>query len=372
MKNLKNMSKSILSLLGVGYYDTKLFRLECNTNGDLYWQEAPVGFKPKILILSRNLYKESNKQYPIDNLSEVKKLVKLELSSETGANQFICYQPVDGKISTNKWHFDEIKSDAKIIIPESFLIGINLDYFTTVELKTNVSKSYIVRTPNGIISATQGGLIADVNSFSMASGVTVQAESEGRFQSLSFDKMAELVGLNLPQVLLKYGKAFYVNPKNDRALQDLVKPLFISVFSVFFLYLILSSAYLVFQEWRITAKLENSSDEVNQALLIQNEYNKLTTELVKQQSFIDTQSIKTPFWTVVEPLFQEASFRSIRFRNQRFVLNGETEQATRLLELLISNPLVEDAKFDNQVRKSRRNEVFIISFRLKEVNNGDI
>jgi len=370
MKNLKNVSKSILSLLGVGYCDTKLFRLECDKNGDLSWQEAPVGFKPKVLILSRNLYKESNKNYPIDNPSEVKKLVKLELSSVGGVNQFTCYKPVDGKISTNKWHFDEIKSSAKIIIPESFLIGINLGYFTTVELKTNSSKSYIVRTPNGIISATQGGLITDVNSFSMASGVTSQ--SEGRLKSLSFNQMAELVGLNLPQILLKYGKEFYVKPSNDTALQDLVKPLFVTIFSVLFLYLMLSSAYLVFQDWRITAKLENSSDEVNQALLIQNEYNKLTNTLVKQQSFIDTQSTKTPFWTVVEPLFQEARFRSIRFRNQRFVLNGETEQATRLLELLISNPMVEDAKFDNQVRKSRRNEVFIISFRLKGVNNGDI
>ncbi|WP_108947126.1 hypothetical protein [Shewanella halifaxensis] len=370
MKNLHNISNKVISLLGVGYYDGKLFRLVCAPDYKLLWQEADEDFRPSILILSRKLYTEYTDSYPLESQLEVNKLIALELQSKSGINQFITYKANDGRIASNKWHFEGVNIGAKVIIPETFLLGSNLAFFKAVEVIGNNSTSYIVNTPRGIISAVKGGLISSLNSFSMASGVSETLGPD--FTQVTFNQMAELVGKSLPVLLAKNGKAFYVSQQKGGDFQQLAKPLFITASFVFILYLLLSSVYLEVEAWRVSTKLENGSAEVDEALSVQNEFNKLSAELSRQQLFIDTQSTKTPFWTVLEPLLQEARFRSIRYRNGRFVLNGETEQATRLLELLIANPNVDDAKFDNQIRKSRNSEVFLISFRLKGADNGNI
>ncbi|QLE86110.1 hypothetical protein FLM48_14160 [Shewanella sp. Scap07] len=360
MNRLKALSKKSLGLLGIGYLDTKLYRLVDIADGQFKWQEAPVNFKPNVLILSRQHYQESCKQYPIENKSEVKKLIRLELSANEGTSQFVTYKAQDSKTASNQWMLSDVYLGAKFVLPESFLIGAKQPHFKVTELQNEESQFYIVNTPKGIISTVKGGLINNVNAFSMASGVSV----DQTINSMSFEQFANFTAAELPQLLIQYGSQFFVKQDSNLDVQDLVKPVFLTLGASLTLYLLIGSAYLELQSYRITSQIESNSSQVNRALNIQNEYNQLTEKLLRQQDFIESQAVKTSFWLVLEPLLQQAKFRTIRYRNDRYIINGETKQATKLLDMLIQDPLVTDAKFDSQIRKSRNNEVFTISFRL--------
>ncbi len=349
--------------MGIGYLDTKLYRLVDSVDGEFTWQEAEQGFKPNVLILSRQHYHESCKQYPIENTAEVKKLIRLELSANDGLSQFVTYKQQDGKTASNQWQLNEVLG-AKIVVPESFLIGYKRPHFDVTEFQSEATQVYVVNTPQGIVSTVKGGMIQDVNAFSMASGVrTINSDDSSL---MSFQQFAVFTAAQLPKLLAQYGVSLLVKQEKKLDFQELVKPLCLTLGGAISLYLVVSSAYLELQGYRIDAQIADNTEQVNQALSIQNEYNMLTEKLLRQQAFIESQAVKTSFWFVLEPLMQQAKFRTIRFRNDRYVLNGETKQATKLLDMLIQDPLVTDAKFDSQIRKSRNNEVFTISFRLKE------
>ena len=50
--------------------------------------------------------------------------------------------------------------------------------------------------------------------------------------------------------------------------------------------------------------------------------------------------------------------------DNRIIVRGSTAKATDVLELIGSNTLTLDAKFDFPVRRNRNQDVFVISFKL--------
>ncbi|WP_299791204.1 hypothetical protein [uncultured Shewanella sp.] len=366
MKKLENMLTKVFAMAGVGYYDHGLFRLQLNGEGVASWKKADDSFVPRVLIVARGHYQEVSKTYPLDDRKEVIKLLKLEAQSQPGYQQHVVYPSHEGQTATNQWFFDPHLPDCKLILPESFVFGFNCPLFSTLITHFKQGQLYITRTPFGVVSAPKGGLITNTASFAMASGISLPGGPDVVTPDEVSDILhAQTVIQTLPKLLTQYPVNFLVKSDSSTQWTQELKPVLLATLVTATLYLTLSSAYLGVQGLWLDAQLDDNRDEVEQALNIQTEFNQLSAELNKQQAFISTQSIKTPFWQVIEPLMQQARFTSVRYRGERFVLIGETSKATSLLEALVANPNVIDAKFDNQVHKSRKKESFTISFQIK-------
>ncbi|CAH1552942.1 hypothetical protein [Vibrio rotiferianus] len=355
----------LLTTLGVGYFNKKLYLLKLDSSGNYSWELPQKGKMPNCVIVSREHYQESHTSYPVETRSEVKNLVALEQAeSETnGATIHRIYAADNGKTSINSWLFDDVVPNAKLIIPESYFLSADLDFYQPIISSFSESLSYSTRTPNGVVSSLQGGLISDIESFAMASGVMLNQRLPAI--RISREQHAEHIASKLIPFLFTDGKYFiYQDKTQNTGLEKNAVTMIGSALLIATLYLGLSSGYLLWKEQQLEQVIADNRYKVNNALSVQNRFTELANELALQQAFSSTQSVKTPFWQVVAPLFQHAKFRTLRYRNGRFVINGETSKATELLDIINSSPLVSDAKFDTAVRKSRNKEVFIISFVL--------
>lgn len=363
MDKLKAIGQNALIALNIGYFDGNLYKLTL-VNGKPSWQPASQQqFKPWILIAGRAYYEEQAKAYPIDNRREVNKLVSLELEQREGDSAFITFPPSDGKVSVNNWHFSPLLPQARIRVPESALLAWDAPMLAALTFQCQNQVLFAVNTPKGVVSSLRGGLIQDIDSFAIASGIALTPTSETETDS---DKShAENILDSLFKLLLRYPTAFVHSGSAQGDWQTSLNRLLFGAALGGALYLSVSSGYLMFSEHRITSQLEQQREVVNQSLMVQNQYHQLLSELESQRSFIASQQSTTPFWLVIEPLMQHARFRSLKYRNGRYQINGETDKATDLIDMLNRSPMVKDAKFDTQIRKSRKKEVFLISFLIE-------
>lgn len=371
MNKLNIVLLKLLSTVGVGYFNQKLYTLKVNNAGELSWHESSGETVPRCLIVAREHYQEEQVAYPVESKKEVKNLVLLDQVEQDRAliSSFVIYPSENGKTSVNQWVFDHSVPKAMCIIPESYLLTSGCEPYQAITSYHGQRRSYFTKTPTGVVSSVQGGLIADINSFAMASGVVLSNTLPP--VEVTAKEHADVIGAQILPFLLKEAHHFiYKDSSQNSGLEKNSVPILLSSLLASAMYLGVSSGYLLWQEQKFDQAVENNRSSVNQAISVQNDFTRLTKELKQQREFIATQSLKTPFWEVVAPLFKQAKFRTLRYRNGRFVINGETNRATDLLDILNDSPLVTDAKFDTGVRKSRKKEVFIISFVLVQPSSS--
>lgn len=369
MEKFKAMGQKALFALNIGYYDGHLYKL-VSEGGTPKWRSvSDKQFKPWILIVGRAYYEEQAKIYPIDNRREVSKLVSLELEQRSGDCTFMTFPVRDGKISANSWHFGSqsltqeqlsLIRSAKIRIPESAILAWNAPLLSPVVYQCPNHRLFTVNTQKGVVSSLQGGLIQGLDSFAIASGIALTTSSERS----SVDHVEAIVR-GLPALLLNHPSAFIQTAQTQGDWQTNLNRLVIGAMLGTACYLGLSSGYLMWREHQIDSQMAQQQAKVSQSLSIQSEYQQLVAQLEGQHSFIDSQQATTGFWQVLEPVLQKSRLRTIRYRNGRYQLNGEADKATEIIELLNLNPEVKDAKFDTQTRKSRKKEVFLISFLIE-------
>lgn len=137
-------------------------------------------------------------------------------------------------------------------------------------------------------------------------------------------------------------------------------------FSVLFsLYLLLSSAFAIFQVSSESDDLIQLRAEVRTALEVRNEVRELDkylTELVNIESA--TQS-KWPLWPAIVPLYEMGSqIERITVIDDVVSIRVRTDSSSDVLQSLINNPNVESAKFSGPVRKIRNQEMVDVEVKL--------
>lgn len=366
MEKLKAVGQKALLALNIGYFDGGLYKLT-SESGKLSWQAvSQQQFRPWILIVGRAYYEEHAKAYPLESRREVSKLVALELEQRDGDNAFMTYPARDGKVSVNIWHFDAMPlpsqqdtplPSAKIRVPESAVLAWRAPMLSALTFQCPSHRLFAVNTPKGVVSSQQGGLIQDLDSFAIASGIALGTPAEQPDVS-----HADAAAQGLAALLFQNPTAFIQTSGQQGDWQTNLNRLLVGAMLGAACYLGLSSAYLTFREYQINSQMEQQQEKVSQSLAIQNQYQQLIAQLDNQHRFIDTQQATVGFWQVLEPILQQASLRNVQYRNGRYQLNGEADKATEVIERLNQHPWVKDAKFDSQIIKSRKKEVFLISF----------
>jgi hypothetical protein len=346
----------------VGYYNGQYQQFSLDKKGDLVLQERPKTTKnPAIIIIARPFYRESSKQYPIENKGEVKKLLQLELQEQANS-YFYNWGIKDNHSLVNIWHFNESVPEAFIRIPESLVIAFSANNHQITLCQTD-KPIFVSRSKPIIHSMAKAGHINSSTRFAMSAGIT-QAHPDKIIESRS-------IGYELAKGLKSLGlsvlASFVQLPKSENRVL-LIKKAVVPFAVLCSAYLIVTSAYLTIKVSLLEPQLSQQGSQVNLALQQQSLFDRNIKRYQSLKSLLGSQHNTAPLWLVMLEVFPQAKFTNIGFINQRIVLRGETTKATSLLEQLTNNPLVDNAKFDFATRQIRKKEVFVISFILKSAN----
>jgi hypothetical protein len=136
--------------------------------------------------------------------------------------------------------------------------------------------------------------------------------------------------------------------------------------AVLSLYLILTSAWLTFHEYKVERQLSEQSDRVNEALAIQKKY-RLQQEWQQQlsQPFNDLKPYWNTWHVVLNIVEMGAEINSVHYKKGEVTISGKAKKdakATDILVSLNSLSLIESPRFTSPVRNSRGREEFTISF----------
>jgi len=138
-------------------------------------------------------------------------------------------------------------------------------------------------------------------------------------------------------------------------------------------YLLISSGYLAYMQKTLQQQLTTQSNAVSEMLDKQVSLDNQVQRYQALLKFSETQGIVSPLWAVMAKYFTEVQFSNIRKVEDRFIIRGTTTNATIILESINNNPHVSEAKFDFPTRKTRKGDVFVISFiLLKSINSLDM
>lgn len=362
---VKNLSKFKL-----GYFKDSLYQIVANQSGQFVLSAATSDFSPLITILHRSHYHESLRQYPVSNKGELKKLLQLEGAQQQRGqlNSYKITHVADGVSWVNKWRsHDDLHIPGMFIFAESLLLSGNLHINQLLSYKPNTDTPsdslFVGVNVNGITSALSSAIIANIETFSVAGGFAVSQDKSiiNVVDSANFYRV-------LVKGLFSLSAEDWLNgkqPFNKELLKQYLLPSVLSTVIIISLYLATSSAFLGYKVASLTNLYEGYSADVNAALSVQQQVNKLKGQLKAQHAFIKSRHQFSSIWPVLIPIFKQASLNDIRFENERFILSGTTDSASKLLVNLVSISGVIDAKFDGQTRKNRGEDQFVISFMLE-------
>ncbi|OUL57633.1 hypothetical protein [Pseudoalteromonas ulvae] len=347
----------------VSYYADKTYHFELNQQGQFVLVDAePKAKSTLIQIIARKHYSEFNQRFPVDNKKELNTLLKLNVSNNDNVQSYHLVTQIDaGQSEVNMWQISTNVPKAFIQLPESLLLSYILNEESSGCIQEVESKQpyFVARLQNTTYSALKSQLINSAARFANTVGIphqtsTVIAEGADYIKAL-FSGLAALPKNKL---------VAFINPASLRVqAKDLKSPSKV-IAAMLLGYLTLTSGYLQFTHYQLSTQAEMQKDKVNQVfdLLDRYESDKLTfTQLV---DFTEAKSILSPVFYVLRDLFVIARFDNIRFENERFVLRGDAQQATQVLQTVANNSRVKDAKFDFPTRSQRGREQFVISFVL--------
>jgi len=370
--NVSNLPLALKKILVkfAQYFDGTLRDFELTPQGQLQLSENNLNSDAKnnakpLLIVSRNFYVESIKNYPITNKKELHKLLKLEtstLSNEEGNIFYHSWQANHDKNNNqsqvNIWQLNNDVPNAFLRIPESLLLALALPTHTVMQKQAN-KDVYITRINGLIHSLSESAIINSADTFAMSVGINQKTQK----QVVPSAQLAEAFALGIKKLTLPILASFIKAPKKVERLQ-LVKTISLPFILVFSAYLALTSAYIVYKKNNLQQQLASQSSNVSIALKQQVDSDEKLAQYDSLKIFLSKQTSHSSLWLIMSDLFPTAKFSNIRVNNSRYVLRGSAIKATKVLELLSKHKQVQEAKFDFPTQKNRGRENFVISFKL--------
>jgi len=353
--------KQLLSSFG-GYYNGQMYRFILDDEQKLTLQLVKQdNFSALILIVARQYYHEQAKTYPIENKTELKKLLALEFSDNENSYYHL-WGYKEGTSQVNIWQYNLQVPSALLKLPETLLFALTAKENQVIEINNREHKKqslFVGRSGDLIYSIIKNSVINSSQRFAMSVGIGKTQQD----RIVAVNDTAEQLASGIKQLSLPIISGFIQAPKVENRLQ-LLKNIALPFFIVLGFYFAASSAFLTYKHHSLQQRLASKSSEVSAALEQQQVFDQQLRRYSQLQAFLINQKVSAPLWLVMADLFPQAKFTNIRIANNRFALRGSTEKAIDLLELISNMPQIVDAKFDFPTRKSRNQEVFVISFTL--------
>jgi hypothetical protein len=343
----------------ISYYDGQMYRFLSEGN-TITLSLVNENFSPIVTIFSRNQYSENLKSVPIEDKKQALQFLKLEQSSDINSTSRITITE-DGNTYYNTWKFEDVGFNASFFIPETVILAIRNDKHDVITTVKSEPKLYTSSSRLGINSSYETIFIKNETNFKAAIGL-------GTVNSTALE--SEYIHTHLVKSMFKLPLATWGLFFQRKSINELKLPIIDSLKIISYLfcaYLLTSSLLLVGQSFYLERALSKQTSAVSEALTLQQA---LDSKVRKYEAFSNIEAqfrSHSDFLLILSELFSNVEFTNLRFQNERYVLRGKTNKATDILQKLIKTGVIDDAKFDFPTRKSRDKEVFVISFKIREV-----
>ncbi|WP_024611184.1 hypothetical protein [Pseudoalteromonas sp. TB64] len=339
----------------VGYYNGSFYKF-IYIDGKLTLKPIEGGKKPKILVVASNVYSEQNSSLPVVDSKELRKLLKLQSQANQAA--LVCEIQSDKSI-INKWQFPQFEHNPLFIFPESILLTKGCTNTEILITKNNNIDSIYAKVGSVTYSGQLKGVINTEKRFAMSIGMQVNDVI-----TLSQEDKLKRIEEGFKRLTLKEVTAFAFMGVNTNWSQLIIKLLlpgmvFIST------YLLVASLFLTGQTYYLDYQNESIKTQVGDLLSVQVETEQKEQQYLTYIDILKNQMDYSGLLVSLVPVFDQVRLTSIVYENGRFIIRGEIDKASDMLEIIAKEPNIQDAKFDFPVIKSRARERFTISFVLK-------
>lgn len=333
------------------------------------------------LILAREHYFETSKEYPIANKKDLTQALRFEES----------IAPFDGLTLTFIQRLDEqthkvtfwvvnpqilltLDTQPWLILPESYLLAKSLTKNQNIIAIARMTVPiYIAKIGQNITSGVQSVNTPDLETFAIASGSTLEQNNNNEIQSEHLETkghngngFSTLLHQCIQSTNIVELKNFIRKPNAIEWQSYPWKKAGVLIVSVLSLYLVLTSTWLAFNEYRIAHQLNEQSKRVNEALAVQKQY-RLQEEWsqVLSQPFNDLKPYWNTWHVVLNIVEMGAEIKSVHYKQGEITIQGKAKKGAKATDILVKlNALnvIESPRFTSPVRNSRGQEEFTISF----------
>ena len=354
---LKKVYDKVLNALVcryVGYFDgtIKVF-VKSERSRTLILSENGAHSKP-ILIVSREFYKEWNKQYPLDDFKETKKLIELEFPQENPP-KFRMTKGSNGNVNANFWSFKEKVPTSLFLIPESLIFS---NYLGDDEVFVKNDNVFVANANSVINSAVKTPLIDSLEKFALSIG--------GAFKTVKYstpDSLADFLLRGLVKTpTLEFATFLRKGVSHSISREKMIASLSLPILGLWLFYLVITSAYLQFSDTNLEEQLLEKKESVEHVLDLQIYVDANFQSYERWQRFLASQHYHSEVWLVLPELFQSSEITNFKYENGRYVVSGKTDKATQVLSSLSELEQVVDAKFDFPTRRRRNKDNYVLSF----------
>jgi hypothetical protein len=380
---LTSIAEKLLMSRG-GYLADRLYLFE-RENNELSLQAEAQQKNSKLhwLILAREHYFETSKEYPIANKKDLAQALRFEdnIAPFKGVTLKHIQRLDEQTHKVTFWVINPkvlfgLPSQPWLIIPESFLLAKSfLEKQNIAEIARLTTPIYVAIVGHDITSGIQSIHTPDLEAFAIATGSAFEQQSNISFiESDKATKIESDVKSNYSTLLYQGIKStnivefknFILPPKViDWKRYPWKKASILSV-GVLSLYLALTSGWLVFKEYRVEQQMTMQADKVNEALALQKHYRE---QQEWQQQLSQPFDDLKPYWNTWQVFLNiiatGAEIKSVQYKKGEITLRGKAKKEAKATDILVKlNALdyIESPKFISPVRNFRGQEEFAISF----------
>jgi len=342
----------------VNYYDGE-YKAFVLINEEI--ELIPSKKKGLFTIVSRKFYSEYTKTYPIKDKSELNKILRIERSAMPNS-----YFEIKTSSDTSFVHWCRLDVDSSkmfIIWPETMLMAKRLE---TNSIGKFLSESNLwLYIKNGVLQSTyQTNLIDNRAKLSLSLGIPENIqESEFNYYDYEGNFLKTSYQLSFFEVF----KMFNIKKINFLdTLKSFISPIVIALI----LYLLASSAYVIYKKEKLIESNKVLSSNLTQIMSAQNELEEKALEYDGIVNSIDNHTVLSWLWFVMGDITDIAKLSNIQYKNDRVIFRGEASKATEVLQIISDNVRTKDAKFDRATSKGKNKERFVISFLLNELDDN--
>ncbi|WP_199611266.1 hypothetical protein [Flocculibacter collagenilyticus] len=349
-----------------GYFDGNINRF-VEQKSKLILNSEENNRPPLVLIVSREFYAEEHIIYPVDNISDAKKMIALE-KADVSNNIYIYYKLNNSSIHVLVYSFQDNVPHSLIRIPESQLIGKTLENNYILEIEVSTNNSYFITKVNStIVSACKTPLLNSTMKFAASVNLNESAEANTVTKECIFQFFKSAILSSLKESCVQGVVSFYKERK-QKLFKTVTFSLLIPIIFITALYIGLTSIFLFLYEDKLYYESAQIDEEVINLVAVKSNLDNKLKKAALYNEFIESQNRTALVWLIVKEHASYVQYTNVRFSNQRFIIRGKTKSATELLTKLSANQQVVDAKFDYPTRKSRGEEYFVISLIINEIN----
>ena len=316
-----------------------------------------------VAIVGRQWYRERRKSYPVRSVSELRRILRLELNGKD-ATLFHIGPLVDDKRQVTLFELSVDlpleNAHAAFIVPESHLAGRSLNTGEIAVVRSAEGAAYFV-TADGT-SQQQGGALQSAELFAMALGLSPP--------EAVVELSAEDVRSRLQSALAKLEPTSWfdaLNPAFVQTIWRVAQPLSIALATLGLTYLLIVSGYLTGMTAYRDYQIEQLGPEVDALLEKQRRLESLGTKYQGLAELTDQSLATYKIWGLITNVWQSGgSVSAVSIADGVGSLRGTAPVATEVLRQLGSEPAIRNPSFDAPVRQSGGAEEFVIKFTLAE------